>query len=112
MNGNANIKNTKKENLNYSFEYSNTEKNTIVELPYLYYPYYSVKINNEKVDIIESSNGLISLNLNGEGTVTLKYSLTIYSKIAYIISIISLIIFIIYVIKKKENIKLIEEREN
>ena len=94
LSGYAEIKNVKKDNLTYSFNYENSEE-TKIELPYLYYPYYEVKIDGKKVEFEESEKGLISIKLENQGDVVLKYKLTLITKVSYIISFISVILLII-----------------
>lgn len=107
ISGNANIQNIVKDKLKYSFDFYEAEKSTTIELPYLYYPYYSIKVNGKNVEMLESDNGLITINIENNGTVTLDYSLTTYLKISYMISFISLILFIIYVITRKRKMQLL-----
>lgn len=83
--------------------------NTILELPYIYYPGYKVKLNNEKINSFESKNGFIAISINkiNEGILEVNYEETIIMKISKGISIIGIIIFILYInieeIKKSYN---------
>ncbi len=108
LEGNATINNEEKNGLNLKFEIENID-NAILELPYIYYHGYTVKINEKKVDNYESENGFVCINLNEAGTVTVNYTGTLSEKIAYIISGVTIIIAIFYSIKKQYQEKRIGE---
>lgn len=73
--------------------------NTILELPYIYYPGYEVKLNNEKINSFESENGFIAISINkiNKGILEVNYEETILMKRSKEISIIGIIIFILYI---------------
>jgi len=78
--------------------YIEASKNTKVELPFIYYLGYSVKLNNNKISYYKNKNGFIEINLNNEisGILTVEYNGTIISRISNYISIITLIILVFY----------------
>lgn len=88
--------------------FKNTNEKASIELPYIYYPGYEIKINDKKVDYYESEKGLIEMDIpeNTEGNINIRYTGTKLARITWIISLISLIIFIIY------NIRLILRNKN
>lgn len=109
--GSANIIEENKENLKLSARVENIEKGTILELPYLYYLGYEVKINGNKIDYFESNNGFISINIDdalGQAEITVSYTGTTLEKSSYVISLLAFIGFIGYLIneKRKENEKI------
>lgn len=109
--GSANIIEENKENLKLSARVENIEKGTILELPYLYYLGYEVKINGNKIDYFESNNGFISINIDNalsQAEITVSYTGTTLEKSSYVISLLAFIGFIGYLIneKRKENEKI------
>lgn len=109
--GSANIIEENKENLKLSARVENIEKGTILELPYLYYLGYEVKINGNKIDYFESNNGFISINIDdalSQAEITVSYTGTTLEKSSYVISLLAFIGFIGYLIneKRKENEKI------
>lgn len=78
--------------------YSKDEGKAIIELPYLYYPGYEIKVNGENIKYYETEKGFIGIDLENEsnGEITVKYTGTTLARVSFIISIIALIGFIIY----------------
>ncbi len=115
--GKANIINEEKEGLHLKFDIKDASENTILELPYIFYPGYTVKLNNEgietKLNTFESKYGLVNIQLPEnieEANITVDYTGTTIERVAYIISAISCIAFIIYIIQfKKKNKNEVEE---
>ena len=103
LNGNAKIKNEKKEKTNMQFYIETFTQDSIIELPYIYYLGYNIKLNNKYINYEESENGFISIKIpkNTNGKVEVKYTGTKLSKISLIISIIGIISFIVYIIYEK-----------
>ncbi len=99
LEGSATINNEEKNGLNLRFEIENID-NAILELPYIYYHGYTVKINEKKIDNYESENGFVCINLNETGTVTVNYTGTLLEKIAYIISGATIVVAVVYSVKK------------
>lgn len=108
LSGNATIYGEQKNKTALTAKMENIEEDTILELPYIYYPGYKITIENNAGEIInlkaeESENGLLSTTLIGieEGTINVKYVSTLVTKLSYIISGISIILFIIYIFIEK-----------
>ena len=104
LSGNATIYDEKRNKTTLTAKMENIEENTILELPYIYYPGYEITIENNAGEIVnlkteESENGFLSTKLVGieEGTINVKYVGTLVTKISYVISGISIIIFVIYI---------------
>lgn len=87
--------------------------NTTLELPYIYYLGYEVKlINNgetEIVDYTESDKGFIQVELTDEVSnieIQVKYTGTTLMKVSYMLTLVGVICLIIYIYKEKlENLK-------
>ena len=97
--GNCNIQNSEKNKLTITFNVNNVEKNTKIELPFIYYVGYNAYLNGEKLEVTESDNGFVQISLNEgqEGIVEVKYEGSVLYYISFAISLISLIIFVIYI---------------
>ncbi len=100
LDGNATIENEVKNDLNLSFTVSNVSNDTL-ELPYIYYHGYTIKLNDSKIKYTQSKNGMIEINLTENGTVTVKYTGTAFEKAGYVISGVTLILCITYLIVKR-----------
>ncbi len=102
--GSADIIEENKEELTLSAKATNIEKDTTLELPYLYYLGYEVKINGNKINYFESNNGFIAVKIDedmSQADVTVSYTGTTLEKVSYVISILAFIGFIGYLIKEK-----------
>ena len=102
--GSADIIQENKEGLTLSAKVTNIEKNTTLELPYLYYLGYEVKINGNKINYFESNNGFIAIKIDedmSQADVTVSYTGTTLEKVSYVISLLAFIGFIGYLIKEK-----------
>lgn len=100
LSGNVTIEKEEENGTNMSIVVSNIENDTSIELPYIYYLGYNVKLQDEtgnvqKIDTYESDNGFIAINLpEGEyGTITVQYTGTILMKISYVVSILTRLSF-------------------
>lgn len=105
VSGNVNIVNENKEALHMEIEIEDAEKDTQLELPFLYYPGYTITLENGenvvKLEYYESEYGFMQISLPEDiekGKITVDYTATILEKTAYAISGISIIVFIVYVI--------------
>lgn len=98
LSGNINITEQNKNGSNMIIKYNQADNNTTLELPYIFYPGYNIKINGEKIEYTESENGFIQINLKEKesGEINVKYTGTILAIISWWISLISFVIFIIY----------------
>lgn len=86
---NQTISNYEKNGLTMKFDMEGTGE---VELPYIYYIGYCVRVNGAKVKTKESDNGFIKINVTEEkSSVTVDYEGSTLMKISLIISIISLL---------------------
>ena len=93
-----------------------TNETITIELPRLYYMGYTLEVNGQDVELVESENGFLQATISESGTYTLTYEKTIVMKIANCLSlgtfIILTCILICNNIKKKKNILLLEEKNN
>ena len=104
VSGSADIIQENKEDLTLSAKVTNIEKDTTLELPYLYYLGYEVKINGNKINYFESNNGFIAVKIEedmSQADITVSYTGTTLEKVSYVISLLAFIGFIGYVIKEK-----------
>ena len=88
--GKVTIEDEQKDGLNLSFNAKDVE-NAILELPYIYYHGYTVKINDKKIATFESENGFVEIHLNEAGKVNVSYTGTVLEKIGFGISGITVI---------------------
>lgn len=109
LEGSTIIENENKENLNMSFDISNYQKNTILELPYLYYLGYNISINIDgkvqNIEYFESDNGFIAISLPydiNNAKINVNYNGTFIEKISYLVSLLGAIGLIIYIIWYKK----------
>ena len=109
LSGNAKIYNENKDGLKLDFKAENIEKDTILELPYLYYLGYDVTITYNgqqyKLKTFESENGFVAIQLNEnmqEAEISVEYKGTALEKASYAISALMLIGFAIYIIYSKK----------
>lgn len=109
LSGSATIENEEKNGTKMTFNVSNIEENTTLELPYIYYLGYNIQIEQNgqilTLEAFESSNGFVAVNLpNTEsGKITVKYTGTTIMQISYIVSIVTFasIVVCLIVIKIK-----------
>lgn len=112
LSGSATIENEEKNGTKMTFNLSNIEKNTTLELPYIYYLGYNIQIEQNgqilTLETFESSNGFVAVNLpNTEsGKITVKYTGTTIMQISYIVSIITFISIVVCLIVVKIKSKL------
>ena len=104
VSGNADILNENKYGLELSFNIANISKDTNLELPYFFYPGYTItlKYDNQEIELeaFESEYGFLQIQIPEdveEGQINVKYTATVLDKTAYAISGISLISFIVYI---------------
>lgn len=102
--GSADIIEENKEELTLSAKVTNIEKDTTLELPYLYYLGYEVKVNGNKINYFESNNGFIAVKIDedmNQADITVSYTGTALEKVSYVISLLAFMGFIGYLIKEK-----------
>ena len=104
LDGKGIIDNQQKDETRMTFDIiENNSENIKIELPYIFYVGYNVKLNEEKIDLKESDNGFLQIEINDNktGTVSIAYTGSTIMNITKIISIISFILFTIYCFKDK-----------
>lgn len=109
IDGNIQVIEQNKDGSKMNIKFKNENEKSSIELPYIYYPGYEIKINNEKVNYYESEKGFIELDIpeNTNGDITVRYTGTRLARITWVVSLISLIVFIIYniILYKKQRAK-------
>ncbi len=100
LSGNAKIENEEKNGPNLYFDITSNAEESTLELPYIYYLGYNIKLNGKEIDYQESEHGFISIKILKDeiGKIEVTYSGTKVSKICTCISIIGTMLFVIYVI--------------
>lgn len=91
-----------KQNSNMNCRISNINKETTIELPYIYYLGYRVYANGQEIKYTESDNGLIQINIAKDSQIKVKYLGTNEMLISYAISIISFATIIVLNHKNKD----------
>ena len=81
---------------------STEDEKATLELPFIYYPGYTVRFDGIIMDTFETENGFLGCTIekNENGKLEVKYTETTCMNISKIISVVAGIIFIIYVWKK------------
>lgn len=118
LSGRAEIANENKFALHIDFEISNATKDTELELPYFFYPGFTVTLTYQDKEVIldtaESDKGFLKVVLPEdveEGKITCDYTGTTLEKVSYVISAISVVGFVIYVIYFRKKAKKEEVHE-
>lgn len=94
LNGTANIENKQKNGTKLTCNISNVTEETEIELPYIYYLGYNVKLENngkkKTLKTFETENGFIGVKVSNveEGTLKVKYTGTAIMHISRFISVI------------------------
>lgn len=91
-----------KQNSNMNCRISNINKETTIELPYIYYLGYRVYANDQEIKYTESDNGLIQINIAQDSQIKVKYLGTNEMLISYAVSIISFATIIVLNHKNKD----------
>lgn len=87
---------------NMNCKISNINKETTIELPYIYYLGYRIYANGQEIKYTESDNGFIQINIAKDSQIKVKYLGTNEMLISYAVSIISFAI-LIYLLKIKNS---------
>lgn len=101
INGVAIINNENKDGLKDEFDVTTIESATL-ELPYIYYHGYTVKLNGKNVTTYESDNGFLCVDVEESGNISVEYTGTLVEKLGYVISILSLATIIGISIKRSK----------
>ena len=104
--GKAIVENEQKDGTHYEAKIKTLdEEYTIFELPYIYYPGYSVKFDGVAIKYFESENGFVECAIpkNEDGLLTVDYTGTKIMKISEVISILTTIVCVGIIIKKTRN---------
>ena len=106
LDGNCTVENEEKDGLNMSFTVKDVQ-NAKLELPYIFYHGYTIKLNDKKIDGYESDKGFLCVDVNEDGNITVEYTGTVIDKLGYAISGATLVVLIGYNIVKnrRKNVK-------
>ena len=121
INGEAIISNEEKYGLKMKISLEKAKEGTKLELPYLFYPGYTVKLLEKSsaetiINTSESENGFLQITIPHDienAEITVNYTGTTIEKTAYIGSGISVILFICYIIyfRKKDKEEINERKD-
>lgn len=101
-NNEAVVSDYKKQASNIKCTISNINKETAIELPYIYYLGYRIYANGQEITYTESDNGFIQINIDKDSQIKVKYLGTNEMLISYAISIISFATIIVLNHKNKD----------
>jgi hypothetical protein len=103
LSGDVTVKNMNRKNSIINADLITNSQNSVIELPFIYYKGYTIKIDNNKVDYSMSDNGFIKLDVTniGQHKIYVKYTGTIIYNICDLIAIIVLLTFIINIVKRR-----------
>ena len=101
-NDEAAISDYTKQDSNMNCRISNINKETTIELPYIYYLGYRIYANGQEIKYTESDNGFIQINIAKDSQIKVKYLGTNEMLISYAISIISFATIIVLNHKNKD----------
>lgn len=87
---------------NMNCKISNINKETTIELPYIYYLGYRVYADGQEITYTESDNGFIQINIAKDSQIKVKYLGTNEMLISYAVSIISFATIIVLNHKNKD----------
>lgn len=89
--------------LNLEISFSNNTNDNSIELPLLYYKGYKAIINDKELEVYESDNGLVVVNIGStnKGVINVNYGGTEVQLISKTISLIFVICFIMLIIKQR-----------
>lgn len=100
-NNEAVISDYTKQASNMNCKISNINKETTIELPYIYYLGYRVYADGQEITYTESDNGFIQINIAKDSQIKVKYLGTNEMLISYAVSIISFATIIVLNHKNK-----------
>lgn len=101
-NNEAVISDYTKQASNMNCKISNINKETTIELPYIYYLGYRVYADGQEITYTESDNGFIQINIAKDSQIKVKYLGTNEMLISYAVSIISFATIIVLNHKNKD----------
>lgn len=106
--GEVTLRNQIKKNSHLTFEIENSQENTKLELPYIYYLGYNVKLientgNKLVIPVEESDNGMLSITIpsSEKGMIEVNYTGTNLMKLSYVLTGLGIVFLGIYVYSYK-----------
>lgn len=91
--------------LELTINYNDNQGNNSLELPLLYYKGYKAISNDKELNVYQTNNGLVGVDINDEeGTIYVYYGGTKIQKLSKIVSIITMIVFVIYLSLRKRGV--------
>ena len=107
--GKALIENEEKNGSNLQAKVTTYDDDTVLELPYIYYPGYEIMLDGMHIKSFETENGMLGIKMpkNENSLLEIKYSGSSIAKSSILVSIVGVFGTIIYLIinnKKREEI--------
>lgn len=91
--------------LELTINYNNNQGNNSLELPLLYYKGYKAMSNDKELNVYQTNNGLVGVDIKDEEvTIYVYYGGTKIQKLSKIVSIITMIVFVIYLRLRKRGV--------
>ncbi len=102
LEGECNLQNETKMRNSMSVQIATSGEKVVLELPYLYYPGYTVKLDGVPLDSFETEKGFLGSKIdeNEVGTLEVKYTGTRIMNLTKIISFVTFMVFLVYIYKK------------
>ena len=107
LEGDGKIEDVQKNGNKLTFKLEVLEDETVIELPYIYYPGYRVTLDGSDIKAYENKNGFLTISLDeiSKSDISVEYKGTNIMNYVKIFSIISFILFIAYVLIICESFK-------
>lgn len=107
ISGKALIENEEKNGTNLKANVKTYDEETVLELPYIYYPGYEITLDGMHVETFETENGMLGIKVgtNDENLLEVKYSGSEIMKNSLLVSTVGAIGLCVYILlnrKEKE----------
>lgn len=102
LEGECSLQNETKKGSSMSVQIATSDEKVVLELPYLYYLGYTVKLDGVPLNTFETEKGFLGSKIdeNEVGTLEVKYTGTRMMNFTKIISFVTFMVFLVYIYKK------------
>jgi hypothetical protein len=99
LEGSGNVEDVKKDGNKLIFSIEVTEDETVIELPYIYYPGYKVTLDGYEIKSYQDKNGFLAIALNEitKSDIVVEYTGTSLMGYSNVFALISCILFVVYI---------------